>query len=153
MAATLTQSEVFEGFLGEPERAFYYGHTFCGNPLGAAVAAEVLSIYRDECVVEGTAERAVMIKNAFENLGRLEGVEGARSLGMCAALNLGSEEGYLRRGGWKVYELALERGVYLRPLGNVVYMAPALNIPLDDLRQLLDVLTECVTDVARHGAV
>jgi flagellar biosynthesis/type III secretory pathway protein FliH len=34
MAATLATPRVFDGFLGAAERAFYYGHSFCGNPLG-----------------------------------------------------------------------------------------------------------------------
>ena len=42
MAATLASERIFEGFLGSPERTFFYGHTFCGNPLGAAVAREVV---------------------------------------------------------------------------------------------------------------
>src|SRR5690606_9900103 len=41
-AATLVSEKVFEAFLGAPDRAFYYGHTYCGNPLGASIAAEVL---------------------------------------------------------------------------------------------------------------
>ena len=42
MSATLVTERIFEGFLGDKSRAFYYGHTYCGNPLGAAVAREVL---------------------------------------------------------------------------------------------------------------
>src|SRR5512139_4082371 len=52
MAATLATRRVFDGFLGGRERAFYYGHSFCGNPLGAAVAREVLRVYEDEHVLE-----------------------------------------------------------------------------------------------------
>ena len=39
MAATLVSERVFQGFLGDRARTFFYGHTFCGNPLGASVAA------------------------------------------------------------------------------------------------------------------
>ena len=35
-------------FLGAADRAFYYGHSYCGNPLGAAMAREVLAVYREE---------------------------------------------------------------------------------------------------------
>lgn len=150
MAATLTTSRVFEGFLGEPERAFYYGHTYCGNPLGAAVASEVLSVYRDEHVLAGTLERAAKIAEVFLALGRIPGVESARSVGMCAALNLGQGGNYFETAGWDVYRLALARGVYLRPLGNVVYIAPALNIPASELDELLRVVADCVEEVARE---
>lgn len=147
-AATLTSGELFDGFLGDASRALYYGHTYCGNPLGAAVALEVLDVYEDEKVLEGISSRAQKIDEAFRALGQLPQVSGARALGMCAALNLGTQEGYLQRAGWDVYERALRRGVYLRPLGDVVYMTPALNIAHADLDELLSVMDWAVREVA-----
>jgi adenosylmethionine-8-amino-7-oxononanoate aminotransferase len=148
MAATLASERVFEGFLGDPERAFYYGHTFCGNPLGAAVGLEVLRIFDDEHVIERAGPKAERIASTFHGLGKLPGVTRTRALGMLGALDLGGAEGYLSRAGWRVYELALERGAYLRPLGNVVYVTPSLNIPDPDLELLLDIVRDCVTEVA-----
>jgi adenosylmethionine-8-amino-7-oxononanoate aminotransferase len=139
MAATLTTERVFEGFLGSPERAFYYGHTFCGNPLGAAVAREVLRVYEEERVLEGAKWRAERIAAAFHSLGELPGVERARSLGMIGACDLGGSSDYLADAGWRVYDEARARGAYLRPMGNVVYVAPALNIPEADLEELLEI--------------
>ncbi len=55
LAATLATDRIFEGFLGDPDRAFFYGHSFCGNPLGAAVAGEVLRVFDDEKVLEQVA--------------------------------------------------------------------------------------------------
>ncbi|HEY5657247.1 MAG TPA: adenosylmethionine--8-amino-7-oxononanoate transaminase, partial [Myxococcota bacterium] len=52
MAGTLATERIFEGFLGDADRAFLYGHTFYGNPLGAAVALEVLRVFEDERVLE-----------------------------------------------------------------------------------------------------
>ena len=146
-AVTLTNERVFSGFLGDKSRAFMYGHTYCGNPLGAAVAAEVLSIYQDEQIVAGTAKRSAMIAKAFSELGELEGVENARALGMCGALNLGNSRDYLQSTGWRVYEEALRHGAYMRPLGNVVYVTPPLNISLEDLGQLLNAMTASVKSV------
>jgi hypothetical protein len=51
MAATLCTSRLFEGFLGGDERALYYGHTYCGHALGAAVAVEVLKVYDEELLL------------------------------------------------------------------------------------------------------
>ena len=139
---------VFEGFVGAPERAFHYGHTFCGNPLGAAVALEVLAVLVDECVLERARPKAERIARCFEALAALPGVARSRALGMVGALDLAGEAGYLASAGWRVYELARQRGAYLRPLGNVVYVTPSLNIPDPDLDRLLAILTECVTEVA-----
>lgn len=145
MAATLATRAIFDAFLGEPERAFYYGHSYCGNPLGAAVAREVLAIYRDERILDHAHRKAQRIAAAFQALGAIPGVTRARSLGMTGALDLAAGKGYLGRTGWRVYEEARKRGAYLRPLGDVIYIAPPLNIPDADLDELLTIVRESLT--------
>jgi adenosylmethionine-8-amino-7-oxononanoate aminotransferase len=144
MAATLARTRIFEGFLGAPERAFHYGHTYCGNPLGAAVALEVLRVYQDERILERAKPKAERIARAFAALGGIPGVVRTRSLGMIGALDLAGDAGYLAEAGWRVCEEARRRGAYLRPLGNVVYVTPALNIPDDDLDRLLAIVRASV---------
>jgi adenosylmethionine-8-amino-7-oxononanoate aminotransferase len=144
MAATLVTSRVFEAFLGPPERAFYYGHSFSGNPLGAAVAREVLAVYRDERVLERAEPKARRIAEAFRGFAAIPGVARTRSLGMTGALDLDAGASYLGRAGWRVYEEARRRGACLRPLGDVVYVAPPINIPDADLDELLGIVGESV---------
>jgi adenosylmethionine-8-amino-7-oxononanoate aminotransferase len=147
MAATLATERIFDGFLGDPERAFYYGHTFCGNPLGAAVALEVLHVFDEEKILAAAVPKSRRIRAAFEELGKLPGVERVRSLGMVAALDLAGDAGYFADAGWHVYDEAKRRGAYLRPLGNVIYVTPSLNIPDDDLDLLLEIVQESVSKV------
>lgn len=152
MAATLATERIFEGFLGGPERAFHYGHTFCGNPLGAAVALEVLRVFRDERILECASPKAERIARAFGELAELPGVARTRALGMVGALDLAGDAGYLARAGWRVFEEARRRGAYLRPLGNVIYVTPALNIPDSDLERLLGIVQASVETVLRGDA-
>jgi adenosylmethionine-8-amino-7-oxononanoate aminotransferase len=147
MAATLATRRIFEGFFGGSARSFFYGHTFTGNPLGAAVALEVLRVYEEEHVLERAAVKAERISAAFAELTDLPGVSTTRSLGMIGALELQGGQGYLERRGLAVYREALRRGAYLRPLGNVVYIAPALNIADADLDELLGIVAESVRAV------
>lgn len=147
MAATLATRRIFDGFLGGRERAFYYGHSFCGNPLGAAVALEVLRVFEDEQILAGTQPRAARIAEAFAAMATLPGVARTRSLGMIGALDLAGDAGYLAGAGWRVYDEARRRGAYLRPLGNVIYVAPPLNIDAADLERLLAIVAESVTAV------
>jgi adenosylmethionine-8-amino-7-oxononanoate aminotransferase len=152
MAATLAQERVFRAFLGDPERAFYYGHSYCGNPLGASVAREVLAIYRDERILERAQPKAARIAAAFRSFGDLPAVAQTRALGMTGALDLSPRASYLGGAGWRVYEEARRRGAYLRPLGDVVYVAPPLNIPDADLDELLGIVGESVrAAMARVG--
>lgn len=145
MAATLVTDAVYDAFRGGGrERALYYGHTFCGNPIGAALAREVLAIYRDEDVVARALPKAAKIAAAFEKIATLPGVERVRTLGMIGAADL-SGAGYLGEAGWRVYEEALKRGAYLRPLGDTVYVCPPLVISDSDLDDLLCILQESLS--------
>jgi adenosylmethionine-8-amino-7-oxononanoate aminotransferase len=149
MGATLANDRVFDGFLEDSDRAFLYGHSYCGNPLGAAVALEVLRVFEDEKVLERAAAKAQRIATSFEAMADVPGVAAQRSLGMIGALDLAGETGYLAYAGWAVFEEARKRGVYLRPLGNVVYVTPPLTIPDEDLDLLLGVVRESVEAATR----
>ncbi len=149
MAATLSTARIFDGFLGDPDRAFYYGHSFCGNPLGAAVALEVLRIYEEERILEQAKPKAERIAAAFEALGELPGVARWRARGMIGALDLAGDDGYLAQAGWRVYDEARARGAYLRPMGNVVYVTPPLNIEDAVLDRLLDIVRDSIETVTR----
>lgn len=148
-AVTLASERIFSGFLGAASRALYYGHSYCGNPLGAAVAREVLAVYRDEDVLGQVARKAPKVKAAFERMAAtLPGLVRPRAVGMVGAVDLGGG-GYLASSGWRVYEAARRRGLYLRPLGDTVYIAPALNIPDAALDELLAGVEESLREVAR----
>src|SRR5262249_55478689 len=134
---------------------FYYGHSFGGNPLGAAVAREVLRVFADERVLDGIAQRSTRIAACFARLGRLPGGARPRAPGMIGACGLaldGGGRGYHPEAGWRVYAEARRRGAYLRPLGDVVYVTPALNIPLPDLDELLPIVEESVRAVVTRPA-
>jgi adenosylmethionine-8-amino-7-oxononanoate aminotransferase len=149
MAAVLASDKVFSAFGGGRDRAFLHGHTFCGNPIGAALAREVLAIYRDERVLDQVVKKAPVIARAFGRLAAAPGVERVRFIGMIGAADLsdGGREGYLGDVGWRVYEEARRRGAYLRPLGSTVYVCPPLTISEDDLERLLAILDESVRAV------
>lgn len=148
MAATLASERIFAGFNGGKERAFLHGHSYCGHPLGAAIAREVLAIYREERVLENAQPKARKIADRFAKLADLPGVEEVRSLGMMGAATLADVgSGYLADVGWRVYDEALQRGAYLRPIGNIVYIAPPLNIPDADLDELLHIVEESLRAV------
>nr|WP_255217446.1 adenosylmethionine--8-amino-7-oxononanoate transaminase [Myxococcus sp. AM010] len=146
--ATLASERVFSGFLGAPNRALYYGHSYCGNPLGAAIAREVLAVYRDEDVMGQVARKAPRVKAAFERMAAtIPGLVRPRAVGMVGAVDLGGG-GYLARGGWRVYEAARRRGLYLRPMGDTVYIAPALTISDEALEELLSGVEAALHEVA-----
>jgi adenosylmethionine-8-amino-7-oxononanoate aminotransferase len=159
MGATLVSDRVFETFVEDRTTAFFYGHSFCGNPLGAAVAREVLAVYRDEDVLGQVAVKSPRLARAFDRVARIEGVRAVRHIGMAGAADLGDltsasesleEAGYLGTLGWRVYAEGLKRGAYLRPLGDTVYLCPPLTITDRDLDELLAIFEESITASLHH---
>jgi adenosylmethionine-8-amino-7-oxononanoate aminotransferase len=76
-------------------------------------------------------------------LARLAGhprVKRCRVLGTMAAFDLDGEQGYLNPIGPELSAYALEEGVLLRPLGNVVYLLPPYCSTADDLGHAYDVI-------------
>jgi adenosylmethionine-8-amino-7-oxononanoate aminotransferase len=144
MGATLASSAVWDAFKGGNDTALYYGHTFCGHPLGARLAREVLAIFREEHIVERTNEKWKILARGIERIAsRVPGVVRPRALGMIAACDLG-EGGYTGDRGWRVYEEAKKRGAYLRPLGDTVYVCPPLVTEDHTLEELMSILEESI---------
>ena len=149
-AATLATDRIYDGFRGDKSRALMHGHTFCANPLGAAVAREVLAIYKEEGILEAARPKANKLAAGIAAMSEVPGVSSPRSLGMCAAFEVGAT-GYMGTIGWRISDVALELGAHLRPLGNTVYVVPPLNIGDADLDHLLDVVRESTERVLRSS--
>jgi adenosylmethionine-8-amino-7-oxononanoate aminotransferase len=161
MGATLVSDRVFETFLEGRDTAFHYGHTFCGNPVGAAIAREVLAVYKEEDVLGQVAAKSPRVARAMERVAKIAGVRRVRSIGMVGAADLGSdtsaqesleEAGYLGTAGWRVYAEARGRGAYLRPLGDTVYLCPPLTIAEADLDALCAIFEESVAAALATGS-
>ena len=153
MGAVLTTSEVFAPFATAGAAPLPYGHTFNGNPFGAALAREVLAIYRDEAIVERVARDAELFGACARNLSNIPGVLRTRHLGFVVAADLedaSGTEGYGATIGWRVFDEAKARGLYLRPLGNTVYACPPLVTERADLQTLFEGLEESVRAALRR---
>jgi adenosylmethionine-8-amino-7-oxononanoate aminotransferase len=149
MAATVTTGRIFEEFRGGPERTLWYGHSFAGNPLGAAVALEVLRVLEDERILEELGPKTEAMQRGLDACASHRWVRDPRRTGMIAAFTLappdaeGSSD-YLSDAGWRFYAAALERGAWLRPLGNVVYFVPALTITVEQIDELFGIVREAL---------
>jgi adenosylmethionine-8-amino-7-oxononanoate aminotransferase len=154
LGAVLTSDRIFDAFRGGKRMALLYGHTYCGHPLATAVAREVLAVFRDESVLAQVFESAKRLRAGFLALASEPGVVRVRSMGMVAALDLEhpmeTTEGYLSEIGWRVYAEARARGAYMRPLGNTIYVCPALVISPADLDELVAIVQESVRAVLRR---
>jgi adenosylmethionine-8-amino-7-oxononanoate aminotransferase len=155
LAATLTTEEIFSAFLGPATagRTFYHGHTYTGNPLGAAAAQASLDLLLGPGGLPALPVKVERLRQRLEELRRLPIVGDVRQRGLLAGVELVQDREKGRfppewRIGWRVCRRARELGVLLRPLGDVVVVMPPLAIDLDLLDRLADVLYNAVETVA-----
>jgi len=156
LAATLATEAVFSAFLGEPDefRAFYYGHTYTGNPLGAAVALANLKIFRDEAVLKRIQPRINQLRDGLElRFRELPHVADIRQRGLMAGIELMSDREarvpyqVSQQVGMRVAKAARRHGVVIRPLGDVIVLMPPLSIGGKELDTLLDLVRDSVREV------
>jgi adenosylmethionine-8-amino-7-oxononanoate aminotransferase len=127
LAATLATEELFRAFVStDRSRALFHGHSFTANPIGCAAALASLEITTREDVpakldhVGATIERE--LREKLRGSGR---VRDLRRTGGIVAFDLALEAGgYLAFDARPLRARAIEHGVLLRPLGNVVYAMP-----------------------------
>jgi len=130
MGVTLAREALYEGFIGTaPGLTLVHGHSFTANPLGCAAALASLDLLQQRPErFQGFEARH---RPHLEALACHRLVRRPRLLGSVAAFEVaGGDPGYLNPLGPRLQREALARGVFLRPLGQVVYLLPPLC--LDD---------------------
>ena len=148
LAATLTTEEVFNAFLGEfgELKHFYHGHTYTGNNLACAVALANLEVFEEEKTLEKLQPKIEHLRKRLEEFWELKHVGDVRQLGFMAGIELvkdkktGEKFPYGERTGFKVAYKCRERGVFLRPLGDVMVLMMPSVISIEEMDHVLDTL-------------
>jgi adenosylmethionine---8-amino-7-oxononanoate aminotransferase len=146
MGVTLSSDRVESSFRSRDRmHTFYHGHSYTGNALACAAANANLQIFDEEPVFERIAVIAGTHAERLAQLRRFPVVGDTRQIGSIGALELRAQDaGYLSAMRPQLYRFFLERGVLLRPLGNVVYVLPPYVITPQELHGVWDVIVEAV---------
>lgn len=146
MGATIASEPIYEAFLSEDRsKAFFHGHSFTANPLTCAVALASLDLFEDGELLKRVGRLEAQLRSGLEPLREWPNVSDVRVIGGVGAVEIASTTaGYLDHIGPTLAAAFLERGLLLRPLGNVVYFMPPYVITDDEvewsLGQIRDVL-------------
>ncbi|WP_094554782.1 adenosylmethionine--8-amino-7-oxononanoate transaminase [Synechococcus sp. 1G10] len=140
MGVTLASERIYRGFISDdPSHTLYHGHSFTANPLGCAAANASLDLLLERPALhEGFEARH---RPHLEALAVHPLVQRPRLCGTIAAFDLAVERpGYLHPAGRQLQRHALEAGVFLRPLGHVVYLLPPLCLSDQQLQDCYSVI-------------
>ena len=142
MSITVVKEKIYDAFYADwsEGKAFMHSHTYAGNPLGCSAALAVLDILDEENILERAEETASWLSARMEEtFGAHPNVGEIRHIGLIHAVELVEDRAAKRpfdggrRLGYAIYRRALQHGLLLRPLGDVLYFNPPLNIGRDDL--------------------
>jgi adenosylmethionine-8-amino-7-oxononanoate aminotransferase len=140
LGATISTERIFDAFLGDRTRTFFHGHSYTANPIACAAARAALQLHDERSEDARIALEVAHARHLAEFASR-KGVRAVRQIGTVAAIELDEGSGYLAGIGRELLALALQRGVLLRPLGNVAYVLPPYCMTTDELAQVYDVIS------------
>ena len=132
LAATAASRKVFDAFWSDdPGKALMHGPTFMGTALGCAAANASLDLFETEPRLARVPGIAAALERGLAPCRDLPGVVDVRVKGAIGVVELDriDDPDALR-------DRFVERGVFIRPFGSIVYLTPALTIDTDDLERL-----------------
>jgi adenosylmethionine-8-amino-7-oxononanoate aminotransferase len=158
LSATIATPEVYGAFLGSAisARAFRHGHTYAGNPLGAAAALATLELLTSSEVQQNLSAKVDQLTAMLAGLRSQPHVAATRQMGMIAALELTPNDDLNQRYptemriAYQICRAALQRGLWLRPLGDTLVIMPPLSITSQELVFYFDALSAAIAEVTAN---
>ena len=149
MGVTLASERLYRGFISDtPAHTFFHGHSFTANPLGCAAALASLDLLQRN--PERFQQFEARHRPGLEQLSTHPLVKRVRCLGTMAAFEVeAGAASYLNPVGRQIQRLCLEQGVFLRPLGHVVYLLPPLGISEAQLQRCYEALEAALGQLQR----
>lgn len=142
LSAVLTTDAVYAAFYGDATaRGFLHSHSYTGNPLACRAALAVLDIFETDQVIAANRIKAQEFTGLLADVATHPRVRHFRQRGMIWAFDVvDAQAGFSAR----LHQAALGQGVFIRPIGNTVYVMPPYVTSADDMRILAATLLACL---------
>jgi len=159
MAITITTDKIYNAFYDDYEKgkAFMHSHTYSGNPLGCSAALAVLDILEKDNVIEKSRtmsdylnKKLLAIFNDNPHIGEIRHINLINAIEIVK--NKEKKEAFDSnlRIGYQIYQEALKNGLLLRPLGDVLYFNPPLNISKEDLTKAIEICDYSINKILKN---
>jgi len=157
LSAVLTKEGVYQAFYADyvTQKAFLHSHSYTGNALACTAGLATLDLFGKDDVLNRNRELSRLMGEAAAHFADHPHVAEVRQTGMILAIEMVKNKqtrepfDWRERRGLKVYRHGLERGVLLRPLGNVVYFMPPYVITPEEIDFMAKVAWEGVDLAAK----
>ncbi|PSH56520.1 adenosylmethionine--8-amino-7-oxononanoate transaminase [Phyllobacterium sophorae] len=149
LAATLCTGAIFDAHVSTDRRkTFFHSSSYTANPIACAAAVANLDIWRSEPVLERIENLMGLHRQNLERFAGDKRFANIRQAGTIVALDLVAPSGgYLAEVGPRMRQQFRERGLLIRPLGNVIYLMPPYCVTAEELGRAYDAIDEVASIV------
>lgn len=141
MGITTCTQEVFNAFLDtEVSKGFFHAHTYSANPPACAAAIAGIELLTSE-EIQKNIKRIVQSHQDFaERIKENSAISSVRTMGVILAIDLQIEMDRYGESRNRLFNFFMEHGVFLRPLGNTIYVLPPYVITEKQLEKIYTVI-------------
>jgi len=148
MALTSCTQKVYDAFYSdEMSKGLFHGHTYSANPLACTAALAGIELLTSDEMQQNIKRVVEQHQKFAKKIGKHPKVASVRQTGVIVALDLNVEMD--RYGGLrdKLFQFYMKHGVFLRPLGNTVYILAPYTITNVQLEKVYKTIEESLTIV------
>jgi adenosylmethionine---8-amino-7-oxononanoate aminotransferase len=153
LAATLTTEKVFQAFLGDyaEMKTLFYGHSYCGNPLGCAAALANLEVFEEEKTLDRLQPKIAHLAELLQDLSTDPNVSAIRQCGFIAGIDVAKSDGtpfpWQDQTGANVCMAARRHGLLTRPIGDTLVLMPPLCFTGPELERSVAALRAGIREI------
>lgn len=142
LAVALCTQKIYDAFYDDYEsnKAFLHSHSYSGNALSCSLANGVLDIFENSDTFVKISQISKHISEKLSDIKKHKNAAQIRQCGCIAAIETKSQDRLMP----KIFEVAMKKGVFLRPLGNVIYTMPPLIIDNEEIDLIFDAVGCCL---------
>ena len=148
LSVTVCADKIYEAFnSSDPIKTFWHGHSYTANPIGCAAALASMELMHENEPVFTDMEQWHL--ENFISLRDHPKLTNFRVTGTIAAMDIvtDGEEGYLNPVANHIKEHCADKGLLLRPLGNVLYLMPPYCTTRTQLDQMYSGIEKLIDEV------
>ncbi len=153
LGVTVCSQKIFDAFYADDKmKTFFHGHSYTGNPLACAAANASMQLLTADKCQQQIQFISSSHKQFADTIRTHPFVKEVRQQGTIIAIELNTNENssYFNNIQSAAYQYYLSKGVFLRPLGNIVYIMPPYCITESELQKVYAVINDSLDYLFRN---
>ncbi len=144
LGVTTSSQAIYDSFLSDDKtKTFFHGHSYTANPVACAASLASLDLVEEQSFLENLDRISASHAAFAQTLEGRAGIKAFRQTGTILAIEFEvGQTSYFHSLRDQLYNLALDNGVLLRPLGNIVYVLPPYCITNAQLEKVYGVMEQ-----------